>query len=87
MPTSKLSTKTGYSADVRLRLAINERVIDLVQVAPEFLVVERPFNLPPCQGEVIVTVDGVESRRRVSLVDGVSDTSKFVRIAERHAVL
>jgi hypothetical protein len=82
MATSELSTKTGYSADVRLHLAISGRVIDLAQVAPEFLIINRPLDLPPCQGEVVVTVDGVESRRRASLMDGISKSSKFGRIAE-----
>jgi hypothetical protein len=71
---------SGHSAVVELELIVGGRSVELSQVAPEFLIVQHPENLAPCQAEVIVRVDGDENRRRVFLVDGISASSARVRV-------
>ena len=70
----------GHSAVVELELIVSGRCVGLSQVAPEFVIVQNPENLAPCQAEVIVRVDGDENRRRVFLVDGISALTPRVRV-------
>jgi len=78
------ATPRTYSADVRLHLEVDGRVVSLAQTGPEHIMVREPIDLPPCDAEVIVNVDGREHRSRVWLVDGMSKDSRQVKIS-RHA--
>lgn len=79
-----ITTPRSYSADVRLRLEIEGRVLSLAQTGPEHIIVREPIDLPPCHADVVVSVDGREHRRHVRLSEGMSKDSRFVKI-ERQA--
>lgn len=70
----------AYSADVRLHLVANGHVVPLSHVSQDFLILDAAADMPPCDAEVVVTVDGREHRRRVHLEDGLSKASQRVRI-------
>jgi hypothetical protein len=72
----------GYSADVRLSLVVGDRSFDVGQVGPEDLVLREPVTLPPCEGEIVITIDGSERRYPVSLIDGVKETRTLVRYVD-----
>jgi hypothetical protein len=74
-----------YSADVVLSLHIGARTIRLAQVAPEFVVLAEPIDLPQCDAEVHVIVDGSVHRRQVRFVDGIKPSMVRVRIETRQA--
>ena len=59
-----------YSAEVALSLVVGEQTLPLSHVAPHFVILSNPVDLPPCQAEVVVDVDGDILRRSVFLVDG-----------------
>lgn len=72
-----------YSADVVLSLHIGDRTIRLSQVAPDFIVLAESIDLPPCDAEIHVSVDGNIHSRNVSLIDGIEPSMVRVRIETR----
>ncbi|MCG8421711.1 MAG: hypothetical protein MJE77_27650 [Proteobacteria bacterium] len=73
----------AYSADVNLLLIVGERQFALSQIGPDDIVVQHPSELPPCDAELIMQLDGERHNWLVTLVDGMSATSPVVRIADR----
>lgn len=69
---------TGHSAQVQLQLQIGERTLELAQIGPADIVLMQPIQLPPCNGEVVMHVDGEERRWRVHLPLGASIQSPIV---------
>ena len=43
------------------------------QLGGEFLIFDSPTNLSPCEGEMMLSVDGKERRWKVSLPEGASE--------------
>ncbi|MDB5345977.1 MAG: hypothetical protein JWP89_4354 [Schlesneria sp.] len=74
-----------YSADVALSLHIGDRTIRLSQVAPNFVVLAESIELPQCDAEIHVSVDGNVHRRNVFLIDGIKPSMVRVRIETRPA--
>jgi hypothetical protein len=70
---------TGYSADVRLALIVGEHCFNVGQVGPDDCILRDPIDLPPCEGELVVMIDGSERRWPVILVDGINQESPLVR--------
>ena len=70
----------SHSATVRLELLVGNQVFFLRQTAPDFIDVRDPVNMTPCEGSVVVWIDGHEHRRRVSLIDGMSQSCERVRV-------
>ncbi len=62
--------QTTHSAAVTLRLIVGEASHELGQVGPEMLIFQQDCELPPCVGEVVMTIDGREYRTHVQLPDG-----------------
>jgi hypothetical protein len=71
---------SGYSATVDLRLAADGKEWPLAKTGRDYVVPALPFQLPPCDGEVIVIVDGDEHRSKVRLVNGVRPGDCRIRI-------
>lgn len=42
----------------------------------------RPTDLPPCEADLVIQVDGVDHRRRMRLPDGMSAEDKVVMVSE-----
>ena len=68
-----------FSSNVRIRLIVDGRILSVAKLGPERLMLKTPENLPPCTGEVVLSVDQEESRWLVRLPDGISADSPFVR--------
>lgn len=67
----------GHSAKVSLMLLVEGYEIPLAQLLPGVCYAQQiPQTLPPCQGEIIVVVDGRRSALPVSLRSGI--TSKVI---------
>lgn len=47
-----------FSADVRIDLVINGLSHELAGVGPTFFVSREPLNIPACDAEIRMTVDG-----------------------------
>ncbi|QDT38433.1 hypothetical protein [Stratiformator vulcanicus] len=63
---------SGYSADVRLSLTIEDREILLAQIAPDRIVLREATVIEPGRGEVHMEVDGRMHSLSESLPDGAS---------------
>lgn len=68
-----------YSANVQLHLEVDGRTVDLAQIGPDDVIANDPIDLPPCEADVVMHVDGEERRWRVSLVNGMSRDNRVVK--------
>lgn len=75
------SPKTGYSATVEMFLDIGGVRHDVSHMGPEFIILARSVNCPPCEAVVGLCVDGRLKEWTVRLPEGISDTSNRVRTA------
>lgn len=78
-----MSSQGGHSAQVNLRLLVNGRTIPVVQLGPDFLLVDAPLDLPAGDASVVMQVDAGERRWNVRLPDGCSVASRRVAITTR----
>ncbi len=46
-------------------------ILSIGQLGPTFLILDDAVDLPPCDGEIMLSVDGRERRWRVALPEGV----------------
>jgi hypothetical protein len=65
----------GYSADVRMKLRINGSVLDIGQLGPDFIILDKPLPHPPSEAEIAVSINGHERRWKVYLPDGIATDS------------
>jgi hypothetical protein len=72
LPTS------GYSAHVEMYLQLADRKLSVGQLGPAHCILEDSGNLPPQNGEIVVIIDGHETRRPVYLPHGISPTENRV---------
>lgn len=76
-----LSSQGGHSAQVNMRLLVNGGSIPVVQMGPDFLLLDAPFDHPPADAGLVLQVDQSERRWNVHLPEGISSRSKRVAIA------
>jgi hypothetical protein len=80
---STFSGQGGHSAKVKMLLLVNGGAIPVVQMGPDFLLLDKPFDHPPANASVILQVDESERSWNVHLPHGISAGSKRVAIAPR----
>lgn len=78
-----MSSQGGHSAQVKMRLLVNGLSVPVVQLGPDFLLVDAPLDLPAGDASVVMQVDRDERRWEVRLPDGISATSRRVAIVAR----
>ncbi len=61
----------GYSADVRMHLNVNGFVLSIGQLGPDFIILRNPAEHPPAEAEIVLSIDGEESRWNVHLPEGI----------------
>lgn len=64
-----------------MRLLVNGASIPVVQMGPDFLLMEAPFDHPPGDASVVLKVDQSERCWNVRLPTGISASSKRIAIA------
>jgi hypothetical protein len=64
-----------------MQLLVKGGSFRVVQMGPDFLLVEEPIDHPPADASVVLQVDGAERRWNVALPKGISVDSKRVAIA------
>jgi hypothetical protein len=72
----------GHSAEVRMELRVNGRVLKISQLGPDFLILREPVEYPPSHAEISMSIDGTESHWFVQLPAGISPALERTRIAE-----
>jgi hypothetical protein len=63
--------ETPHSADVKIHLYVNGYVLPVAQLGPDFLVLRKSVEQPPCEAEIAMSIDGQESRWKVHLLNGI----------------
>jgi len=66
-----MSQQLGHSADVQMRLMLNGYTLPITHMGPDFLRLQSTIEHAPASGEIILVVDGHESRWTVYLPEGV----------------
>ena len=78
-----MSSQGGHSAQVKMRLLANGITVPVVQLGPDFLLVDVALDLPAGDASVVMQVDQGERRWNVRLPDGSSTASRRVAIEAR----
>lgn len=78
------STQSGHSANVEMQLLLNGTSISIAQLGPDFVILDAVVEQqPPADAEILLRVDGRESRWSVFLPNGISPGEKKVRIKSK----
>jgi hypothetical protein len=64
-----------------MHLLVSGGSIPVVQMGPDFLLLDEPFDHPPADASVVLRVDETERCWTVRLPNGISSGSKRVAIA------
>lgn len=72
-----------HSADVRLELVAEGRSIPLAKIGPETVFATAPVDLPPCDAQVIMSVDGRVEQWNVRLSRGADPRERTIAICDR----
>jgi hypothetical protein len=73
-------TNQSHSADVRMELRINGRILPIDQLGPSFIILETTADYPPTEAEITLCIDGHERRWPIWLTDGISAEQRRTRI-------
>ena len=71
-------SQVPHSANVRLTLRANNIDYELAKVDRRRVFLRASVELPPCTGELIISVDGRISSRQIFLPNGASVASQSV---------
>ena len=77
----KSSGQGGHSADVKMRLLLNGGSIPVVQMGPDFLILEAATEHPPGDATLELRIDTSERSWKVRLPNGISSASRTVAIS------
>lgn len=75
---------SSYSAEVDMFLEFDGDKLPLGQLGPSHCIVERTRSLPPGEAEIVLQIDGRESRLPVFLPDGISPNQPRVAYQSRN---
>lgn len=67
-----VKNSSSYSADIDMFLLLDQRKLPLGQLGPAHCIVEAPESFPPQSGEIVLIIDGNESRLPVYLPNGIN---------------
>lgn len=81
--SSMLATAShgGHSAQVKMRLVVNDLSFPVAQMGPDFVLLDSPADHPPAEARVVMQVDQWLRSWSVLLPDGISAGTKRVAIA------
>ena len=77
------SLQTNYSANIRLQLLVGDQIFPLAKIGPESIVLREAIELPACEAEISMSVDGREHRWQVFLTDGAVPFDTAIQIMSR----
>lgn len=75
------SSQGGHSANVKMHLRLRGQAIPVVQMGPDFLLVDAASDQAPGEASLELKVDASERSWRIRLPEGISAGSKRVTIA------
>ena len=63
-----------------MQLLVNGSSIRIAQMGPDFLLVDKPIDYPPCEAVIVLSVDDSERRWPVRLPQGLTATCERVAL-------
>jgi hypothetical protein len=75
------SGQSSHSALVKMHLLLNGCSIPIVQMGPDFLILQSAAEHPPSDATLELCVDANERRWKVRLPNGISVASRTVEIS------
>jgi hypothetical protein len=63
-----------------MQLLLNDTSLSIAQLAPDFVILDQPTEFAPTEGEILLHIDGSESRWHVFLPQGIRRGHKKTRI-------
>ena len=66
-----IALATGFSTDMTAYLEVGGRQLSLGQLGPEHCIVRDPISIKPIAAEILIIIDGRESRLPVYLPNGI----------------
>ncbi len=76
---------SSHSALVTMELRTGGVCAPVAQLAHDFAILAESIDLPPCEAEIVLTVDGQTTCMPVSLREGASTASRRIEL-ERVAI-
>ena len=76
-----IAPKNSHSSLVSLELFAAGLRIPLSQVAHDFAIPVEAVDVPACEGEVLMTVDGVQTVMLVALREGGQATQRRIKLS------
>ncbi len=64
-----------------MELRLDGQVLPIAQLGPDFLILTEPFDHPPADAEIVLGIDGQESRWPIRLAEGISAGRRKTPIA------
>ncbi len=64
-----------------MRLIVGGAAVRITHMGPDFLLIDAPADLPPCEASILLRVDDSESQWKVRLPEGISKDSGRVALA------
>jgi hypothetical protein len=65
-----------------MRLYVNGIIFDIGQLGPDFLILRNAPDLPPAEGEIMLSINGHVRRWLVQLPDGITAGKAETRTAD-----
>lgn len=81
-----MATETSvdrFSKVADFELIVGENSYSVWEVAPTFIVLDPPTDIPPGEAVLIIRVDGEEIRREIQLPQGADRSSRRTPIVRR----
>jgi hypothetical protein len=75
-----LFSNGGHSAQVKMQLLVDDRVISVLQMGRDFLLVQECLELPATDATLVLRIDDFQRSWAVQLPEGMSAKSNRVRI-------
>lgn len=76
-----MTNQSGHSALVKMRLLLDGRSLPVVQMGPDFLILQSATEHPPGDAMIELCIDASERRWQVRLPNGISSLSRTVTIS------
>ena len=66
-----MQQQAGHSAEVEMQLLLNGYTLPISHMGPGHIRLRQPTQHPPAEAEIVLMIDGHESKWRVMLPEGL----------------
>lgn len=72
--------EVGHSANVRMNLVFNGSSFAISHLGPDYVRLQDAVEMPPCDAQIVMVIDGHESRWPVHLPQGLHPGPKRIPV-------